>query len=123
MTTPKGGQGQLDAFARGAIVGMVAVGVGITKIAGKVTKSNGAHPSIRAAQQTLVKARTLSQQLFEQKEPRERVVRRLGMWEAGDEEVGHGRPLQLVKLGAFSWQTCGRRVADVVKRVAAVTAI
>ena len=55
--------------------------------------------------------------------PQQRVARRLGVRGASDEEVGLGRRRQIGELGALWWQTCGRRVADVAKRVADVTAI
>ena len=45
-------QAQLDAFARGAIVGMALAGVCSSKIAAIVKKSDGSRPILRAVQQT-----------------------------------------------------------------------
>ena len=56
MSPPMGGQ--LDAFARGVIIGMAAAGPRSAKIAATVTKANGKHPTTRAVNQIAAKART-----------------------------------------------------------------
>ena len=47
----------LDAFSRGAIVGMAAAGASSASIAAVVKKPDKTHPTIRAVQQTIAKAR------------------------------------------------------------------
>ena len=69
---------QLDAFARGAIVGMAAAGARASTIAAKVTKPDGSHPSKRAVNQTIAKAKSCRK------------------WR-GSRKPGSGRPAELPK--------------------------
>ena len=56
-TMPGPSQSQLDAFARGVIVGMAAAGARSAVIARAVKKSDGTHPSKRAVNWTVQKAK------------------------------------------------------------------